>query len=70
MQYLGPVSYTHLDVYKRQVYGYIVTIGSGMQYLVLTDFNERGNGFINDRQIDISVMGISLRSVMACSTLV
>ena len=46
------VSYTHLDVYKRQ------------------DFNERGNGFVNDKQGDIADMGISLRSVMTCSTLV
>ena len=86
------VSYTHLDVYKRQ--GYIVTIGYGMQYLGLTGFNERGNsslkiswltlrlwvyrydrlwhavlwyesfngrgnGFVNDRQVDIAVMGNS-----------
>ena len=43
-----------------------------MQYLGLTDFNERGNGFVNDRQVYIAVMGIgiSLRSVMACTTLV
>ena len=53
------VSYTHLDVYKRQ-----------MQYLGLTGFNERDNGFVNDRQVDIAVMGISLRTVMSCSTLV
>ena len=50
-------------MYKRQVY--IVTIGYAMQYLVMTAFNERGNGFVNDRQVDIAVMGISLRSVMA-----
>ena len=49
---------------------YMVTIGYGMQYLGLTDFNERGNGFVNDRQVVIAVMGISLRSVMTCSTLV
>ena len=30
-----------------------------MQYLVLTAFNERGNGFVNDRPVDIAVMGIS-----------
>ena len=41
-----------------------------MQYLGLTGFNERGNGFVNDRQVDIEVMVISYRSVMACSTLV
>ena len=49
---------------------YIVTIGYDMQYLGLTDFNERGNGFVKDRQVDIAVMGLSLRSAMACSTLV
>ena len=57
-------------MYKRQGYGYIVTIGYDMQYLGLTAFNEYGNVFVNDRQADIAVMGISLRSVMACSTLV
>ena len=41
-----------------------------MQYLGLAAFNELGNGFVNDRQVEISVMGISLLSVMACSTLV
>ena len=41
-----------------------------MQYLGLTAFNELGNDFVNDRQVDIAVMVISLRSVMACSTLV
>ena len=46
------------------------TIGYGMQYLGLTPSNERGNGFLNGRQVDIAVMGISLRSVMTCSTLV
>ena len=50
------VSYTHLDVYKRQ------------HYLGLTTFYERGNGFISDREVDIAVMCISLRSVMTCST--
>ena len=49
---------------------YIVTIGYGMQYLVLTAINELGNGFVYDRQVDIAVMFISLRSVMSCSTLV
>ena len=38
-----------------------------MQYLGLTAFNELGNGFVNDRQVDIAVMGISLRSLMAVS---
>ena len=38
-----------------------------MQYLGLTAFNELGNGSVNDRQVDIAVTGISLRSVMACS---
>ena len=33
-------------------------------------FNELGNGFVNDRQFEIAVKGISLRSVMACITLV
>ena len=47
--YLLSVSYTHLDVYKRQ---------------------ELGNDFVNDRQVDIAVMGISLRTVTACSNLV
>ena len=41
-----------------------------MQYLGLSAFNERGNGFANDRQVDVAVMVISLRSVMPCSTLV
>ena len=43
---------------------YIVTIGNGMQYLGLAAFNELGNGFVNDRQDYIAVMGILLRSVM------
>ena len=47
-------------MYKRQLYGYIVTTVYDMQYLGLTEFNERGNGFVNDRQVDIAVMGISL----------
>ena len=41
-----------------------------MQYLGLIAFNDLVNEFINDRQVDIAVMGISLRSVMACSTVV
>ena len=41
-----------------------------MQYLGLTDFNELGNGFVNDKQDDITDMGILLLSVMACNTLV
>ena len=41
-----------------------------MQYLGLTAFNELGNGFVNDRQVEIAVMSISFRSVMACSTFV
>ena len=41
-----------------------------MQYLGLRAFNERGNGFVNDKQVDIADMGISLLSVMTCSTLV
>ena len=45
-------------MYKRQVYS--VTIGYGMQYLGLTAFNELGNGFFNDRQDDVAVIGISL----------
>ena len=49
-------------------YGYIVTIGCGMQYLGLLAFNELGNGFVNDKKVDIAVMGIPLRSVMTCST--
>ena len=61
-------------MYKRQGlhcgYGYIVTIGYGIKYLGLTAFNELVNGFVNDRQVDIAVMGISLRSVMAFSNLV
>ena len=48
----------------------MVMIGNGMQYLGLTAFNELGNGFVNDRLADTAVMGISLRSVMACSNLV
>ena len=28
-----------------------------MQYLGLTAFNELGNGFVNDRQVDFAVMG-------------
>ena len=47
---------------------YIVTIGYDMQYLGLTPFSERGNGFVNGRQVDIAVMCISLPSVNACST--
>ena len=43
-------------------------IGYDMQCLILTAFNERCSGFVNDRQVDIAVMGISLRSVMACIT--
>ena len=46
---------------------YIVTIGYGMQYLGLTVLKEFCNGFVNDRQVVIAVMGISLRSVMALS---
>ena len=38
-----------------------------MQYLSLAAFNELGNGFVNDWQVDIAVMCISLRSVMTCS---
>ena len=30
-----------------------------MQYLGLSAFNELDNGFVNDRQVDIAVMGIS-----------
>ena len=33
-----------------------------MQYLGLRAFNERGNGFVNDRHVEIAVMGISLIS--------
>ena len=40
-------------------YGYIVTIGYGMQYLRLSSINELDNGFVKDRQVDISVMGIT-----------
>ena len=36
----------------------MVTIGYGMQYLGLTDFNERGNGFVNDRPVDLSLIHI------------
>ena len=32
-----------------------------MKYLGLTAFCELGNGFFNDRQVDIAVMGISLQ---------
>ena len=53
------LSLIHIDVYKRQ-----------MQYLGLADLNVLGNGFVNDRQVDTAVMGISLRSVMTCSTFV
>ena len=45
-------------------------IGYDMQYLGVTGFNKRVNRFVKDRQVDIAVMGISLRSVMSCSTLV
>ena len=38
--------------------------------LGLAAFNELANGFVNDRQVYIAVMGILLRSVMACFTLV
>ena len=43
----------------------------GMQYIGLTAFNELFNGFVNDRPVEIAVMGIgiSLRSVMTCSSL-
>ena len=41
-----------------------------MQYLGLAAFNERCNGFVNNRQVDIAVMFISLRSVMVYSTFV
>ena len=41
-----------------------------MQYFGLAAFKEFGNGFANDRQVDNAVMGISLRSVMTCSTFV
>ena len=71
MQYLGLTAFYERSngfVNDRQVdiavmsisfgYVYIVTIGYAMQYLGLTAFN------------DIAVMVISLRSVMACSTLV
>ena len=58
------VSYTHLG------YGYIVTIGYDMHKHGLEAFNELVNGIFNDRHVDIAVMGMSLRSVMACSTLV
>ena len=30
-----------------------------MQYLGLTAFNDLGHVFVNDRQVDIAVMGIS-----------
>ena len=40
-----------------------------MQYIGLTVFHERGNGNINDRQVDIAFMGISFRSVRAWCTL-
>ena len=45
-------------------------IGYGMKYIGVTVFNERGSGFVNDREVDIAVMGISLRSDMTCSNLV
>ena len=32
-------------------------------------FNELGYDFVNDRNVDITVMVISLQSVMSCSTL-
>ena len=38
-----------------------------MQYIGLTAFCELGNGFVNDRQVGVAVMGISFRSVMAVS---
>ena len=41
-----------------------------MHYLGLAAFNELCNGFVVDRKVGNAVMGISLRSVMACSTLV
>ena len=41
-----------------------------MQYLGLTAFNELGNGFVNDRQVDIAVMFIPFLSVMACNNFV
>ena len=53
------IKFGSADVYKRQ-----------MQYLGLTAFKELGNGFVKDRLVDIAVMGISLRSVMVCKTLV
>ena len=28
-----PVSYTHLDVYKRQIYGYVINLGAENQQL-------------------------------------
>ena len=62
--YISVVTYIYLSLI------HIFTIGYGMQYLGLTVFNELGNGFVNDRQVDIAVMCISLRSVMACSNLV
>ena len=40
------------------------------QYLGLSEFNERGNGLLNDMEVDIAVMVTSLRSVMECSNLV
>ena len=41
-----------------------------MQYIGLADFNELGNGFVNDMQVHIAGMGITLRLVIAFSTLV
>ena len=41
-----------------------------MQYLGLTAFNERGNGFVNDRQVDIAVMGISVSYTHLANTVV
>ena len=41
-----------------------------MKELGLTAFNEFGNGFVNDRLVDIAVMGILLRSLMSCSIFV
>ena len=35
-------------------------IGYGILYLGLAASNEHGNGFFNDMQVDITVMGISL----------
>ena len=40
-----------------------------MLYVGLAASNEHGNGFVKVRLVAIAVMGISLRSVMACSNL-